>query len=496
MLTLKLDGMEASPTGYAKPCVEPGASWLGHHEGGVSSLRRGRAWHYGAFITVALSLLDSLCLYCTAYLAVRLSGADWSLRYVTFALLGVVAFSALSSFRALRGGWRHGAFWRDSLAAGLQAAAAILVVQLLVVAGTDWGLDPVQRHTVIVWIGLAILGMAASRAGLHGVLRLWRFGRSTRRTVAFYGAGGTADLLAGTFRAQPWMGLEPIGTFDDVAGESVGGTLDDLVAVARGGQLGAVYVTLPLDDPRPLRAIVDRFTDTTVAVHVCPALSDLDPLGGAWDDVAGVPVLTVVDSPLDNTRRHVKRIEDLVLCGLLLPLVLPVLLGIGLAVRLTSAGPALYRQTRYGLDGRPFQILKFRTMYTTDNDAQFVQAKRDDTRITPLGRILRRTSLDELPQLLNVLRGDMSVVGPRPAPVLFNETNRVLIRRYMLRHTVKPGMTGLAQVSGLRGETETLAKIASRTACDLAYIDRWSLWLDLRILWRTIFQVVREARGA
>ena len=239
-----------------------------------------------------------------------------------------------------------------------------------------------------------------------------------------------------------------------------------------------------------MKAIIDTFADTTVSIYYCPTLFDLGLLNARWDDAFGHPVISIVTSPFDGYHRHLKRLEDLALTLLILPVIALPLAVIAAAIKLTSPGPVLYRQMRHGLAGRPFRILKFRTMYTVDSDHEFVQAKQGDARITPLGAFLRRTSLDELPQFFNVLAGDMSVVGPRPAPLKYNQDHRRLIHRYMIRHKVKPGITGLAQVSGSRGETSTVAKTEERTAFDLEYINGWSLWLDLRILWRTLAMTV------
>ena len=316
--------------------------------------------------------------------------------------------------------------------------------------------------------------------------------------MAFYGANATAAHLARTFSDNSWMGLDVVGAYDDAPaaappkGLRLLGRLDDLVAAAKEQRIGAVYVTAEGLAPEGINEILRRFSDTTLSVHYCPAVSNLDLLGGRWDDIFGVPVLSLVTSPFDELRRHVKRLEDLILLLALAPFALVVMGVIAVLVKATSPGPVLYLQNRYGLGGRVFKIWKFRTMTVTDSDENFRQATGDDARITPLGRILRKTSLDELPQLMNVLRGEMSIVGPRPAPVKYNEDHRGLIERYMLRHKVQPGLTGLAQVSGCRGETQTLDKTEQRTRYDLDYIDNWSVWLDMHILARTIWLVLGD----
>ncbi|MBV8594339.1 MAG: exopolysaccharide biosynthesis polyprenyl glycosylphosphotransferase, partial [Caulobacteraceae bacterium] len=211
-----------------------------------------------------------------------------------------------------------------------------------------------------------------------------------------------------------------------------------------------------------------------------------------WEDVDGNTVVSIVASPFDGYAAYVKRVEDICLALLALPFAAVVIAIAAMAIRSTSRGPIFYLQTRYGLYGRRFKIIKLRTMYTTDSDSEFVQATRGDRRVTPVGAILRRTSLDELPQVFNVLKGDMSIVGPRPAPVKYNEDHRKVINRYMIRHKVKPGMTGLAQVNDCRGETDTLQKTETRTQYDLEYINKWSVWLDLSIILRTVVIILAD----
>ena len=230
-------------------------------------------------------------------------------------------------------------------------------------------------------------------------------------------------------------------------------------------------------------------------IYYCPPLQATELLSGRWDDVGGHPVISIVESPFSGLDRHLKRLEDLVLVAVILPVAIIPMLIIAAAIKLTSPGPVIFRQTRYGLDGRKFLIWKFRTMTVTESDEEFRPARRSDSRVTPLGSFLRRTSLDELPQLYNVMVGDMSVVGPRPHPVKLNEDHRGIIPRYMLRHIVKPGITGWAQVNGLRGEIETVDGMRARIEYDLQYIRNWSIWTDVRILFRTVYHVISRSNA-
>lgn len=231
-----------------------------------------------------------------------------------------------------------------------------------------------------------------------------------------------------------------------------------------------------------------ELTDTTCSVLLIPDVFTFNILNARTEEVNGVPVVPLFDTPLNGINRILKRLEDIVLASMILLLISPVLLCISIAVKATSPGPVIFRQTRYGMDGKPIKVWKFRSMKVMENDAVVVQATKGDKRITPVGNFLRRTSLDELPQFINVLLGGMSIVGPRPHAVAHNEQYRSLIEGYMLRHKVKPGITGWAQINGWRGETDTLEKMEKRVEFDLEYIREWSLWFDIKIVFLTIFK--------
>jgi putative colanic acid biosynthesis UDP-glucose lipid carrier transferase len=202
----------------------------------------------------------------------------------------------------------------------------------------------------------------------------------------------------------------------------------------------------------------------------------------------GIPTISIYDSPIDGSNAIIKRIEDVILSTLILVLISPVLIGLAIAVKVTSKGPVFFKQNRYGIDGKPIKVWKFRSMNVMEDGAKVTQATKNDSRFTPIGQFIRKTSLDELPQFLNVLQGQMSIVGPRPHAVAHNEQYRSLVDGYMLRHKVKPGITGWAQINGWRGETDTLDKMEKRIEFDLEYIQNWSLALDLKIVFLTIFK--------
>jgi Undecaprenyl-phosphate glucose phosphotransferase len=275
------------------------------------------------------------------------------------------------------------------------------------------------------------------------------------------------------------------------------GGVPALVEMIRHDQVDVVIVALPWSDAPRLRGIVDQIAMAPVDVLVAPDLDGFDFTSRPVSSFhAGVPLLQASRRPLTGRQAFLKRAEDLFLGGILLLLTAPAMLGIALAVKLTSSGPVLFRQRRLGFNNRIINVMKFRTMYAhlSDPDAR-QQTSRGDRRITPIGGWLRRSSLDELPQLLNVLRGDMSLVGPRPHALMTRASGLALedaVPTYSSRHRVKPGITGWAQVNGFRGELDTVDKIVHRVNHDLHYVDNWSLALDLKILWRTAKLVVTD----
>jgi putative colanic acid biosynthesis UDP-glucose lipid carrier transferase len=236
--------------------------------------------------------------------------------------------------------------------------------------------------------------------------------------------------------------------------------------------------------------LVTALRDTTASVYFVPDAFAFDLVQGRLVEINGMPALSVCDTPFHGMDAVLKRATDLVLATVALIVSSPVMLLTAAAVKLTSKGPVLFRQRRYGLNGEEILVYKFRSMTTTEDGAVVTQVTRDDLRVTRVGRFIRKTSLDELPQLFNVLQGKMSLVGPRPHAVAHNEMYRKLISGYMIRHKVRPGITGLAQVNGMRGETETLDKMSERVRFDLEYLRHWSPWLDVKIILKTIGQVV------
>jgi putative colanic acid biosysnthesis UDP-glucose lipid carrier transferase len=409
-------------------------------------------------------------------------------------LLTAVTFSRFGLYRGWRGGSVLDEIGRITAAWWL-VAAVMVVLAFFVQMGADY-----SRMWGAGWFVLGWLLLLGSRVLLRAVLNGLRArGRNIRR-VLVVGSEGLGAAVAGRLQSAPWTGLQVAGVF--------GETREQLQGVQRDGErweirprmdgirqfvewegIDQVWLALPLSEEKKIRAIYDSLRQTTVDVRLVPEVSGLRLLQRSITDVAGLPVVDLSYSPMNGGNEWVKLIVDQVLALAILVLISPLMLGIAAAVKLNSPGPALFKQTRHGLGGGDIEVYKFRTMVHRKNaDGEAVQAQANDPRVTRLGAFLRRSSLDELPQLINVLQGRMSVVGPRPHPVWLNEMHMSQIDSYAQRHKVKPGITGWAQVNGYRGETDTLEKMQKRVEYDLYYIENWSVWFDLRILVMTAFK--------
>jgi len=248
-----------------------------------------------------------------------------------------------------------------------------------------------------------------------------------------------------------------------------------------------IYIAFPLRAEPRINELLRQLSDTTASVYLAADFFAFDLLHARWGSLGGVPTVSLHETPFYGVDGWLKRLEDIILGTLILLIIAIPMLIIGICVRLTSKGPALFRQRRYGLNGEVIRVLKFRSMSVTEDGDEIKQATENDERVTPLGAFLRRTNLDELPQFFNVIEGTMSIVGPRPHAVAHNELYRKKIQGYMLRHKVKPGISGWAQVNGWRGETDTLDKMEKRIEHDLDYIRNWSLLWDLQIIFMTVF---------
>jgi putative colanic acid biosynthesis UDP-glucose lipid carrier transferase len=359
-----------------------------------------------------------------------------------------------------------------------------------------------------IWATASLLIVLGGRLIARRILiRLAREGQFDAR-VAVYGAGTAADRLLAHLD-DPSLSVRIAGVYDDRAGKRdaawrrtengtrVDGTLSDLIRLGRSGGVDQIVIALPQSSEQRIADVARQLEQLPVSVHVCTHfMGDLVDHGNeaphAVSRLGPVGLLDIKAKPLADWGRHLKAAEDLIVASITLVLAAPLMALIAIAVKLDSPGPVLFRQRRHGLNRRVIEVLKFRTMRVMEDGAEVRQACAGDPRVTRLGRFLRSSSLDELPQLFNVLKGEMSLIGPRPHALVHDDQYGEIIERYANRHQVKPGMTGWAQVNGFRGPTETPEKMLARLGADLHYIDNWSLWLDLKILAMTLFVGLRH----
>jgi putative colanic acid biosynthesis UDP-glucose lipid carrier transferase len=439
-------------------------------------------------------MLDAVLICVALWLSHRVYLVELDEHNVVLAALAVIAFYLIAESKGLYASWRVGGLVDEIT--DLFVVWGMVVVALVMIAFMSKTSANFSRLAVTTWFIVAPFGLVMTRILVRMVLRELRSSGKNSRTLAVIGATAQGATLIEKLISAPWTGMQSLGIFDDVRTDSVSqairpylkGTMTDLMAMVHAGKVDYIYIVLPMQEERRIVDIVDALADTTASVYVVPGLFVSDLLHAKWIHFNGIPAIEVYETPFMGINGWIKRLEDLILGSIFLAIAAVPMVVIGLAVKLTSPGVVLFKQRRYGLNGEVVEVWKFRSMSVAEDGHDILQAKKGDPRITPLGKFLRKTSLDEFPQLINVLQGRMSLVGPRPHAVAHNEEYRKLIHGYMLRHKVKPGITGWAQVNGWRGETETLDKMEKRIEYDLEYIRNWSLWMDIKILWLTILR--------
>ena len=441
--------------------------------------------------TTASLCADLAVIGSTLWLAHWLRGPDNVGIYLQSCLVAFLLYPTISAALPIRS--------QPGMATRLQAlwpplaAWACTLVLMLVVA---WMAKVTADYSRVVVGSWALFG-AVGLLGWRGLGHLATRGAATdKRPAVIAGASDRARRFARQFQSAPPLEATLAGCFsgskqavqeasaDDLS-VPVLGDLDDLVKRARKGEFSTIFVAMRPEEEETGRQLVAALCDTPTSVYVVPSAHAEELAQARWVDYGGMPLVSIFETPYSGVNGWIKRVEDLLFATFMLLAAAVPMLAIAAAVRLTSPGPALFSQRRHGIDGREIRILKFRTMTVLEDGGAISQAVRGDSRYTPIGAFLRRTSLDELPQIFNVLRGEMSVVGPRPHAVSVNEQYRKLIPGYMLRHRVRPGITGWAQIHGLRG-SDTLQNMEKRVRYDLWYLTRWSVWLDLWIVARSI----------
>jgi putative colanic acid biosynthesis UDP-glucose lipid carrier transferase len=360
-----------------------------------------------------------------------------------------------------------------------------------------------DQGVLILWLWIAPVSMLS----IHILLRFsapWVVSlQGGIRKIIVAGMNEQGLALAMQIANNPLSGMQVVGFFDDRDIErlktlehfnkfKILGGLAEMHNYVKSSNIDSIYLSLPMTTQQRIMHLLDELRDTTASIYFIPDLFVTSLIQGHVGAVGEIPVVAVCESPFTGINGIIKRLSDILLSILILTLISPALLILTIAIKLSSPGPVLFKQRRYGLDGREITVYKFRSMRVLEDGNVINQAQKNDPRITPLGAFMRKNSLDELPQFFNVLQGSMSIVGPRPHAVAHNEIYRKLIKGYMSRHKVKPGITGWAQVNGLRGETKTLDRMKVRIDYDLDYLRNWSLHLDMYIILKTILVVFRD----
>ncbi len=447
---------------------------------------------YSGYLNLVARLLDLLGVLFGGLLAYlwRFGNLDVMGSYRLAMLLGLLTVAVVFPVFGLYRSWRGRGRWVHAQTIIL-AWGTVLGILVGVAYLTKSG-DLISRKWTIAWGVFAAIGLLLIRFSVWGVLGyLRRHGQNFRRIV-IYGAGALGCDIRQRLQEAAWIGLEVVGFFDDnsdmhgklLAGKEVLGGVDRLAGVVRAMSIDEVWIALPLREEVKVRDIVHELRHSCVTIRYVPDIFTFRLLNHSMTDIGGFPVLNLTETPMRGGNRLVKAVEDRVLAAVILFLISPLMLILALGVKLSSPGPVFYRQERVGWNGTPFMMLKFRSMPVDVENGGVQWGGSQAKTNTRFGAFIRKTSLDELPQFLNVLRGDMSIVGPRPERTIFVEKFKEEIPDYMKKHLVKAGITGWAQINGWRGDTD----LNKRIEYDLYYIEHWSLWFDLKIIFLTVFR--------
>ena len=439
--------------------------------------RPGRIRQFSGEFSSLNRILDALLILLSLWVLCRIHPIDSNQAHL-YQYLGVISVVLYLLVANIRSVYRSARLETYSQIAqkiiGSWIIVAFLLIALAFLSKTS---STFSRVIIGSWITITPILLVSERLVIYFCLRKLRSQGANTRTYIVFGTQESGNLMQQKITQTPWAGMTYLGSTDNY---------QDLLSKISDKHIDYAFITNAENNPEVTRKAISGLSDSTASVYIVPQLFLHNAFDSGWVTLGNTPMITVNDHPFYGSYWLLKKMEDIILGIIIFILSLPVMICIAIGIKLSSKGPVLFKQRRYGLNGEVIQVLKFRTMKTMDDGAVVVQASKNDPRITTLGRILRRTSLDELPQFWNVLQGTMSIVGPRPHAIAHNEEYRQLIEGYMLRHKVKPGITGWAQVNGLRGETDTLDKMKSRIDYDLYYINHWSIWLDIKIILMTI----------
>lgn len=439
-----------------------------------------------SYISILQRFCDVVAIYSALYVIFNLNSLE-------IAHQAMLIFLSMVSFFQLIGGLTD--FYRSwrgvSLFAELITCSKNIFLSSLLLLPLVWFYSNISLILLVQYSCAILVLMSCMRIAIRLLYAFVFKIFQKSKNVLIVGDSEKALRLFQDLRKSEWIGFNPLGVYTfnqqfDTAEFS--GSVNDAVEIIQSQEINQVYVVTNQENISQVDCLLKILSDTTCSTVIVPELFSYDFLYSRVEDINGTPIIPIIDTRIKGINIFLKRVEDICVASSILILISPLLVCIAIAIKLNSKGPVFFKQIRYGLNGKPILVYKFRSMSVMENGADVKQAVKNDPRVTTVGSFLRKTSLDELPQFINVILGNMSVVGPRPHAAAHNEEYRKLITGYMLRHKVKPGITGLAQIRGWRGETDTLDKMEKRVDCDLEYIRTWSLLLDLKIIFLTIFK--------
>lgn len=439
-----------------------------------------------SYISILQRFCDVLAIYLGFYFIYKLNAFNFDQQALAMFLTVVTVFQLIGGLTDFYRSWRGISLFDELVFCFKNTLLSIVISSSILLFLNNITVEVLFNYFISV---IAI--MAALRVGIRLIYGIFYKLSQKSNNVIIFGEGEKAQKLYNDLKRSEWIGFNPIGLFSiqSAVDQSLySGDLSDGMRIVLDQNIDKVYVVINQNNLHQADELIKLLSDTTCSTVIVPELFSHEFLYSRVEDINGTPIIPIIDTRLTGVNTFLKRVEDICFSAIILVLISPILLAIAIAIKLTSKGPIFFKQTRYGLNGKPILVYKFRSMNVMENGAKVTQAVKNDPRLTPIGGFLRRTSLDELPQFINVFLGSMSVVGPRPHAVAHNEEYRKLIPGYMLRHKVKPGITGLAQIRGWRGETDTLDKMEKRVECDLEYIRTWSIWLDVQIIFLTVFK--------
>lgn len=443
---------------------------------------------------VLYRFFDLIAIQLCLLLAASVYEIEITLHYYLISLVACLTYLLSAEMLWLYRSWRAGSMKEMIFVATMShfLMASIVVTWMFITKSSE----DFSRVAISIWFGMSWSVSCLWRLALRYFLFVIRRNGRNTKAVGIIGANETAIELTNEIRKTPEAGFNIVGLYDDrevdriLVPESLKfiGKIEKVYDDVETGRIDTVFITLPMTANKRIEKVLATLGDTSAQVHLVPNFFVYNLLYSRICNIGELQTVSVFDSPMKGAMNFLKRFEDIVLSCVILSVIAVPMLVIAIVVKLTSRGPVIFKQNRYGMDGKKIKVWKFRSMTVTEDGETVTQASKNDSRVTKVGAFLRRTSLDELPQFINVLQGSMSIVGPRPHAVAHNEMYRRKVEYYMLRHRIKPGITGWAQVNGWRGETDTLEKMQKRVEYDLEYIKNWSLWFDFKILLFTLLR--------